>query len=90
MRFSVSRCKSVTITIEKSSVNNELNKKLNKQNKIKNKYTARDSFSSPSLYMVFFDIQSLFTNIPLMKRLIYVSIDYFKIKKDRRYVKETL
>ena len=30
MRFLVSRCKSVTITIEKSTVNNELNKKLNK------------------------------------------------------------
>ena len=31
MKFSVSRCKLVTITIEKSTVNNELNKQINKK-----------------------------------------------------------
>ena len=31
MKFSLSRCKLVAITIEKSTVNNELNKKINKK-----------------------------------------------------------
>ena len=33
MKFSVIRCKLVVITIEKSTVNNELNKKISKSKK---------------------------------------------------------
>ena len=34
MKFLVSRCELVTITIEKSTVNNELNKEINKIKKV--------------------------------------------------------